>query len=188
MANYEEDDVILSHVQPVRGYYELLEEIKEHPEFPIQMYIPLYYDVFKVHHGWEYAELLQATIFEGQSHDETHEIWWYQHPNEAEEDGIGSALSKAGSSMARGFSKAGSAMASGAKYMGSSLASGASKMYQAMPSMQTMMETGQNLYGLGQMGYQTYCQFQPQNPQCQGSSITGQILGQGSIPSMLITP
>ena len=47
-----------------------------------------------------------------------------------------------------------------------SMAQGAQQMMQKMPDMQKMMGYGQNLYGLAQEGYGTFCAFQPNNPQC----------------------
>jgi len=59
-------------------------------------------------------------------------------------------------------------------------------MFSKMPDMQKMMSYGQNLYGLGQMGYQTFCAYQPQNPQCQSGAMGYQFMSpQGQFGQML---
>jgi hypothetical protein len=80
-------DVEYLAITPVAGYWELLDEMHLNPEFPFEMYIPLYYDGFKENYGWDYAELLQQAIYEGHSHMEAHEIYWPHHDsNEMEEN------------------------------------------------------------------------------------------------------
>ena len=109
----------VSHgVHPVAGYYELEDFMDGHPEFPLEMYIPLYYDSFKTHHGWEYADLLQQCMHEGHTHDRAHEVYWPAHMNEMDENfslsSFGSSLSKfgqqAGSQMSKWGQQAGSQM------------------------------------------------------------------------------
>ena len=184
----EEDNATVVHTtHPVHGYYELEHYMDIHPEFPLEMYIPLYYDTFKAHYGWEYADLIQQCIYEGHTHDREHEIYWPAHVNEIDENfslaGLGSAFGKFGQA-AKSF---------GSQMMGKmpswqSLSQGASQLWSKMPNMQTMMQYGQNLYGLGQQGFETFCKFQPNNPQCQSGSLGQQIMGQGGALSGMVTP
>jgi len=117
----------------------MLEEMDHHPEFPLEMYIPLYYDSFKMHHGWDYADLLSQTIHEGQTHSREHEIFWPGHHdfNDIEENisfgGLSSMASKFGgmaSKMAPTMGKIGSSMGK----IGSSMGSAMSSMGKFMPS------------------------------------------------------
>ena len=66
-----------------------------YPEFPFEMYIPLYYDSFKDTHGWDYYDLLQRAIYEGHTHDEHHEVFWQGHSNELDENFSMSSLTSA---------------------------------------------------------------------------------------------
>lgn len=106
-------------VVPIAGYWELLDEMDLNPEFPFEMYIPLYYDSFKDTHGWSYADLLEQTIYEGHTHDRSVEVYWPMHMNAMDENfsfsslgsmfkGAGQAASKFGKQAASAAGKYGS--------------------------------------------------------------------------------
>ena len=134
-----------TYAVPVAGYWELLEDMEHSPEFPFEMYIPIYYDAFKDSHGWSYADLIQQTIYEGHSHDEAHEIWWDVHPNDMEENFSMGSLTSMGSKMMQGASQMGKTMGQWGQKMQpafQSLSKGAQQMWQKMPDMKTMMGYG----------------------------------------------
>ena len=56
-------EVSHANIVPLAGYWELLDSMDHYQEFPFEMYIPLYYDSFKDTHGYDYADLIESTIY-----------------------------------------------------------------------------------------------------------------------------
>jgi hypothetical protein len=58
------------HTTPVKGYWELLEEMNDHHmQFPMEFYVPYFYTEYRDNYGEDYEVLLSGCIHHGQTHD-----------------------------------------------------------------------------------------------------------------------